>query len=89
MADVEEAYDYDAGIDPELSTRFADGVDAAIERIVMFPRGAPAVEGFDRLRRARMRRFPYGIFYQHTSAGDLLVIRVLHSGRHHPGSLEG
>lgn len=88
VGDVEEACDYYAGIDPGLSTRFVDDVDAAIERIVMFPRGAPAVDGFDMLRRARMRRFPYGIFYQHTAAGDLLVVRVLHSRRHHPGALE-
>lgn len=89
VGDVEEACDSYATIDPELSTRFADDVDAAIERIMMFPRGAPAVEGFDTLRRARMRRFPYGIFYQQTPAGDLLVVRVLHSRRHHPGALEG
>lgn len=89
VGDVEEACDYYAGIDPGLSTRFADAVTEAIERIVMFPRGAPAVDGFDNLRRARMRQFPYGIFYQQTSAGDLLVVRVLHSRRHHPGALEG
>lgn len=88
VGDVEEACDYYAGIDSRLSTRFVDDVDAAIERIVMFPRRAPAVDGFDMLRRARMRRFPYGIFYQHTAAGDLLVVRVLHSRRHHPGALE-
>ncbi len=89
VGDVEEACDHYAGIDPKLSPRFADDVDAAIERIVMFPRGAPAVDGFDKLRRARMRRFPYGIFYQQTPTGDLLVVRVLHSRRHYPDALEG
>lgn len=84
--DVEKACDYYAGIDPELSARFADDVDTAIERIVMFPRGAPAVEGFDEARRARMRRFPYGIFYQQDPAGDLLIVRV-HSRRHYPDTL--
>ena len=87
VGDVEKVCDYYAGIDPELSARFADDVDAAIERIVMFPRGAPAVEGFDELRRARMRRFPYGIFYQQTPADDLLIARVLHSRRHYPDAL--
>ncbi|WP_228255042.1 type II toxin-antitoxin system RelE/ParE family toxin [Ornithinimicrobium avium] len=89
VSDIEEACDYYAGIDPKLGTRFADDVGAAIERIVMFPKGAPAVEGFDELRRARMRRFPYGVFYQQTPAGDLLVVRVLHSRRHPAGALDG
>lgn len=88
VSDVEEASAYYAGIDAKLGTRFAEDIDAAIERILMFPSGAPAVEGFDTLRRARMRRFPYGIFYQQTPAGDLLVVRVLHSRRHHSGALE-
>lgn len=86
--DVEEAYDFYAGIDLELSTRFTEDVDATIERMVMFPRGAPMVEGFDGLRRVRVRRFPYGNFYQQTPGGDLLVVRVLHSRRHLPGALE-
>lgn len=88
VADVEEAFDDYAGIDPKLGTRFVEGVDAAIERIVMFPRGAPLVDGFDELRRARMSRFPYGVFYQQTPVGDLLVVRVLRSRRHPPGDLD-
>lgn len=88
MSDLEAAGDYYADIDPRLSTRFVDDVDAAIERIVMFPLGAPPVDGFDELRRARMQRFPYGIFYQPTHAGDLIVVRVLHSRRLLPNSLD-
>ena len=86
--DAENAYDYYAAFDPELSARLAEDVDAAVERMVMFPRGAPVVEGFDGIRRARVRRFPYGIFYQQTPAGDLLVVRVLHSRRHAPRALD-
>ncbi|MFV0460697.1 MAG: type II toxin-antitoxin system RelE/ParE family toxin [Actinomycetales bacterium] len=82
VRDVEEACDYYSTIDPQLSTRFVDDVDAAIERIVMFPNGAPPVDGFDGLRRARLRRFPYGVFYQKTTESDLLIVRVLHSRRH-------
>lgn len=89
VGDVEEACEHYAGIHTELGTRFADDVDAAIERIVTFPRGAPEVEGFDGIRRTRIRRFPYGVFYQLTPAGDLLVVRVLHSRRRHRAALEG
>lgn len=87
--DIEEACGYYLGIEAPLGTRFADDVGAAIERIVMFPHGAPPVEGFPALRRARLRRFPYGLFYQLTPAGDLLVVRVLHSRRQHPDALTG
>lgn len=89
VTDIEEAVDYYLGIDPELSARFIDDVDAVIDRVMVFPKGSPPVEGFDDLRRARMRQFPYGLFYQQTQAGDLLLVRVLHSRRHHPDALEG
>lgn len=89
VRDIEAAHDYYAGSDPNLGTRFVAAIDVTLERIVMFPAGAPPLEGFDELRRARMRRFPYGIFYQPTQAGDLLVVRVLHSRHHHPDALDG
>lgn len=89
VTDIEEAVDYYRGIDPELSARFIDDVDAAIARIMVFPKGSPPVEGFDGLRRARMRQFPYGVFYQQTQASDILVVRVLHTRRHHPDAIEG
>ena len=89
VSDIEEAFAYCARIDQELSARFVNGVDAAIERIAMFPQGSPPVDGFDELRRARMRQFPYGVFYQQTQAGELLVVRLLHSRRHHPDALDG
>lgn len=89
VSDIEQAFDYYAGIDQELSRRFVDDVDAVIERIVMFPKGSPRVEGFDELRRARMRQFPYGIFYTETQEGELILVRVLHSRRHRPDVLSG
>lgn len=89
VSDIEEALDYYREMNQELSAQFVDEVDAAIARIVMFPKGSPPVAGFNELRRARMRQFPYGVFYEQTDAGDLLVVRVLHSRRHHPDALEG
>lgn len=87
VRDIEEAVDYYRGIDQQLSTRFIDDVDAAIERIVMFPLGSPPVEEFEALRRARMRQFPYGLFYEQTPADHLLIVRVLHSRRDYPDAL--
>lgn len=89
VSDIEGAFNYFTGLDQELSARFVDDVDPAITRIVMFPRGSPPVDGFNELRRARMRQFPCGLLYEQTQAGNLLVVRVLHSRRHHPESLEG
>lgn len=81
--------DYYVRLDPEIGTPFLRDLDAVIDRIAMFPQGAPPVDGFEHLRRARMRRFPYGIFYQLPTNGSLLVVRVLHTRRDTPGALEG
>ncbi len=89
VVDLENARDYYSAINPELGLRFLSDVDAAMDRLATFPAGAPPVEGFDDLRRARLRHFPYGVFYQHSHAGnDLLVVRVLHTRRDHPPALE-
>lgn len=88
VIDLERAHDFYAGIDPELGDRFLDEFDMVIQRLEMFPGGAPPVDGFDNLRRARMRRFPYGVFYRHPlGTEDLLIVRVLHAGRHQPEAL--
>lgn len=83
VSDLEHAHDYylaDTGA--ALGGRFLDDVDALIERIEMFPAGAPPVDGFSDLRRARLRHFPYGIFHRHDpSTDELLVLRILHRRR--------
>lgn len=81
--DLRRARDYYARIDPALSEDFADALDTVMTRIEAFPHGAPPVDGFPGLRRARMRRFPYGVFYRDTPGQDsvILVVRVLHGSR--------
>lgn len=61
VEDLRRARDHYARIDPALSQNFADASDTVISRIGAFPHGAPPVEGFPGLRRARMRRFPYRV----------------------------
>lgn len=80
VVDLEAAVLYYSEISPELGLQFRAELDSAIERIRMFPRGAPTVDGFPGLRRARMRRFPYGMFYR-PGVEESVVIRVLHSKR--------
>ena len=81
--DLRRARDHYARINPALSEDFADAFDTVISRIRAFPHGAPPVDGFPGLRRARMRRFPYGVFYRDTPDQNpvILVVRVLHGSR--------
>lgn len=87
VRDLKEISEHYSGIAAALGARFTADLDVAIERMTLFPHGAPPVEGFKGLRRTRMRHSPYGIFYQQAETGELLIVRVLHSRRHHPGAL--
>lgn len=60
--------------------RFLDQFDIVIERLRSFPRGAPPVDGFPGVRRARLRPLPYGVFYR-LDGEDILLLRVLHTRR--------
>lgn len=81
--DLRRARDHCARIDPALSENLADAFAAVISRIRAFPHGAPPVDGFPGLRRARLRRFPYAVFYRDTfdQSSVILVVRVLHGSR--------
>ena len=76
VRDAVDHYDDVAGLGEE----FLDQFDSVVERLLMFPNGAPPVEGFPGVRRARIRRFPYGAFYR-LDGDDLVVLRVLHGRR--------
>jgi toxin ParE1/3/4 len=76
LLDARDAY---AEKDPDLAIRFVDHLDVVIDRMRTFPLGAPPVDGFPGVRRARMRLFPYGIFYRVDDG--ILVLRVLHTRR--------
>lgn len=80
VADLRRARDHYAAIDPALSEDFALAFDAVLERVRIFPHGAPPVDGIPGLRRARMRRFPFGVFYRDTDE-PVIVVRVLHNAR--------
>jgi plasmid stabilization system protein ParE len=80
FATLGEIRDYYACIDENIEQRFLSQFDAVIERIVTFPRGAPPVEGFPGMRRARLRPFPYGVFYR-LSGEDIVILRALHTRR--------
>lgn len=78
IGDLTEARDHYRAIEKDLERRFLDQLDRVMDRLVMFPNGAPPVDGFPGVRRARMRQFPYGIFYR-PQGDDILILRVVHT----------
>lgn len=84
-ADVGEARRYYEAVADGLSERFADSLDELFTRLASFPRSAPLVAGYDDVRRAVVRQFPYVVFYRHR-ADRIDVLRVLHAARSDAGS---
>ena len=80
VSDLNEIRGYYRAIDDDIERRFLDQFDLVVERLLSFPRGAPPVNGFPDVRRARMRALPYGIFYR-LDGDDILILRVLHTRR--------
>lgn len=89
VGDLQNACDHYAEADPALRMRFLADLDLVVDRIVTFPNGAPPVEGFLGLRRARMRQFPFGVYYRAEDTGDPVIIRILHTRRERVGGLPG
>lgn len=79
--DLRQARERYREMDPNLADGFAGAFDQTIERLVTFPRSGTPVADVTGLRRARLRRFPYGVFYRLTASDVLRVLRVLHHRR--------
>jgi plasmid stabilization system protein ParE len=78
-ADALDAYRWYEKQEPGLGAEFREELRATIERI----RGRPlAYRVLHRdTRRARLRRFPFGVFYRDYPEA-VVVIAVMHSSRH-------
>jgi toxin ParE1/3/4 len=81
--DLQAALRYYAEIDADLARGFLEEFDLLIERLQMFPRSGRPVEQVSEVRRGRLRRFPYGVFYRLTD-DNIRILRVLHSARDQP-----
>ena len=77
--DLLEARGWYESIRPELGQRFALAIEATIEAIAEHPMQFPLVY---RSRRAGVRRFPYGIFFE-VQEHRIVVIACFH-GRRNP-----
>ena len=65
---------------PGLGDDLAEDVDGLFARLAVFPLSAPLVAGYEPVRRARLRRFPYGVFYL-PGADRMDVLRVVRTSR--------
>jgi len=76
--DLAEAHDWYASRVRGLGSEFLLAIDAALSSIQRTPELYPIV--YENLRRALIRRFPYGIFYLVEEA-RIVVIAVMHARR--------
>jgi len=79
-AELAEACAWYYGIRPELEERFVLAVDATVDAITENPLQFPVVHRGR--RRAGVRRFPYGIFFE-LQEHQIVVIACFH-GRRNP-----
>ena len=77
-AEADEAFLWYEGQSAGLGLEFMRALDACMSQILRFPDGCPI--SHDGLRRAMLRRFPYGIFYI-ASEGSSTIYAVFHSKR--------
>lgn len=78
--DLLEARAWYANIRPELGERFARAAEATVEALAEHPLQFPLVHR--NTRRAGVRRFPYGIFFE-AQEHRIVVIACFH-GRRNP-----
>ena len=77
-ADIEAAFEWYQGEQPDLGFEFLDELRAAYQRILEGPLKYQVLRSG--IRRALTRRFPYGIYF--SIEGEVIVIvAVLHTAR--------
>ena len=77
-ADLDEVFDWYEARRKGLGAEFLLCIEQAIDGILQFPEAAPLVHR--NLRRAFIRRFPYGVFYL-VEDTRIVVVGVIHGSR--------
>ena len=80
VADLRATRAYYEAAEAGLSGRFLVALDELFARLRAFPRSAPPVVGYEDVRRAVVRGFPFVVFYRN-GPDQLVVLRVLHAAR--------
>jgi plasmid stabilization system protein ParE len=76
--EFDEAIDYFEEVEIGLGYDFAVEIYSTIERIMVFPKVWPILEGD--VRRCLVKRYPYGILYSEENEG-IFIIAVMHLHR--------
>lgn len=71
---------YDAA-QPSLGEEFLNELDRLFARLSEFPLSSQSVEGYEDVRRARVRRFPFAVFYRTDGLDQIDVLRIVHTAR--------
>ncbi|MEX0874706.1 MAG: type II toxin-antitoxin system RelE/ParE family toxin [Actinomycetota bacterium] len=77
-ADLVEAFTWYEEAQRWLGSQFLDAVEEELSRLADWPEASPAVHAD--VRRALVRRFPYGVFYI-VEANEAIVLGVFHARR--------
>lgn len=80
-ADIRATRDYYEQAGSSLHEQFAEDLDRLFARLQAFPRSAPVVAGYEPVRRALLRRFPFAVFYLFTEPNRIDVLRIVHTTR--------
>ena len=80
VGDLHAARKYYEEARPGLGEELADDLDHLFARLLVFPLSAPTVAGYEPVRRARLRRFPYQVFYR-ADEENIDILRIVHIAR--------
>lgn len=83
--ELHEAIEYYEEIEAGLGYDLSVEVYSAIQRALAYPRAWPSLDG--EIRRALVRRYPYGVLYSEEAA-SLLIVAVMNLHRE-PGYWKG
>ena len=78
--DALEAYAWYEEQEPGLGAEFRTELDAAVARVRLTPEAFPVV--YRHARRARLKRFPYGVLFREVD--DVLVLVAIFHARRSP-----
>jgi plasmid stabilization system protein ParE len=77
-ADIGSVFSWYQGIDPNLAARFISEGRTTMIRIAQFPYRFQPINGT--VRRARLKRFPYGVYYL-IDHDEVFITAILHLRR--------
>ncbi|MBW3665165.1 MAG: type II toxin-antitoxin system RelE/ParE family toxin [Actinobacteria bacterium] len=80
VADLRATRAYYEEAEAGLSRRFVASLDELFVRLRAFPRSAPPVAGYEDVRRAVVRGFPFVVFYR-LGPDRIDILRVSHAAR--------